>query len=378
MKHLYQRLVVSSIVMSFISISCFNIVFADNRGLVVGDNINLRKSTSTTSEVVGKLNNGAPVTILSKDGEWYQISLETGQKAFVADKFISVSEVNALINANDVPVFKSSSADSEVVAKFNVGDVVSVKENTGDYFLVNNNSNVMGYVKKEFLMTELLQNIDSSPKNAPQAKQPRSEIKNYALVTAPTGVNFRQEPSLNAKVLAVLDKNATLDIVDVQGEWIKVALDSQQGYVSAEFISIEEGAKPDGTASSKAQEIIEFAKKYLGTPYSWGGTSLSKGVDCSGFVYAVMKNFGITLNRSSKDQVSNGAQVSKSDIQAGDLVFFDTDGTNNKQISHVGIYMGNGSFIHASSAQGSSCVSINSLNEDYYVRTYVTAARILK
>ena len=114
----------------------------------------------------------------------------------------------------------------------------------------------------------------------------------------------------------------------------------------------------------------------MGTPYVYGGTNLNKGVDCSGFVYSVYKNFGVNLNRSSAGMASNGVYVEKSNLQPGDLVLFDTTGVNDGKISHVGIYIGNGQYIHSTSGK-EYCVTISELNNDYGLRTYVTARRVL-
>ncbi|MPN39735.1 Gamma-D-glutamyl-L-lysine dipeptidyl-peptidase [bioreactor metagenome] len=114
----------------------------------------------------------------------------------------------------------------------------------------------------------------------------------------------------------------------------------------------------------------------MGTPYVYGGTNLNKGVDCSGFVYSVFKNFGIDLNRSSAGMASNGVYVEKSSLQPGDLILFDTTGANDGGISHVGMYIGNGQYIHSTSGR-EYCVTISDLNNDYGLRTYVTARRVL-
>lgn len=104
-----------------------------------------------------------------------------------------------------------------------------------------------------------------------------------------------------------------------------------------------------------------------------GRHDLNTGVDCSGFVYAVYKNFGITLSRSSASMTSNGVEVSKANLQAGDLVFFNTGG--NSSISHVGIYCGDGTYVHSTDGKGNG-VTVTNLNSGYSANTYVTARRI--
>lgn len=123
--------------------------------------------------------------------------------------------------------------------------------------------------------------------------------------------------------------------------------------------------------SSKATAIINTAKSYLGVPYVWGGTSPS-GFDCSGFISYVYGKNGITLPRVTSDQYNAGSGVSKANLKPGDLVFFETYKAGP---SHVGIYLGNNEFIHASS--GSGKVIISSLTSSYYTEHYIGSRRVL-
>ena len=102
-----------------------------------------------------------------------------------------------------------------------------------------------------------------------------------------------------------------------------------------------------------------------------------KGFDCSGFVKYVFDHFGIILNRVSANQAKQGTAVKKADLRVGDLVFFDTDGGHN-EINHVGIYIGGGKFIQASSASGSSGVVISDIAEGFYSSAYMSARRVIK
>ncbi len=132
--------------------------------------------------------------------------------------------------------------------------------------------------------------------------------------------------------------------------------------------------KPTPNNSSLGQQIVDYAKKYLGVPYVWGGETPS-GFDCSGFTKYVFKNFGIYLNRVAADQAKQGTKVSKSELIPGDLVFFDTNG-NLSYINHVGIYIGGGKFIHA--ASGGKRVMITELNTGFYKDKFMTARRMTK
>jgi len=128
-----------------------------------------------------------------------------------------------------------------------------------------------------------------------------------------------------------------------------------------------------GNSVSTSLQIIDYAKKFLGVEYVWGGMS-PNGFDCSGFVKYVFGRFGIDLNRVAADQAKQGTPVKKADLLPGDLVFFDMDG-GHVHINHVGLYIGNGRFIQASS--GKSSVVISDITHGAYAEDLMTAKRIL-
>lgn len=130
---------------------------------------------------------------------------------------------------------------------------------------------------------------------------------------------------------------------------------------------------PASRGKSVSISIVDFAKRLVGVDYVWGGTTPS-GFDCSGFVRYVFGNYGVTLNRVSSEQAKQGSKVSKDDLIPGDIVFFDTNGGHNR-INHVGMYIGGGRFIQASSE--SSSVLISDITEGFYANTYMTARRVL-
>ncbi|CAM4491700.1 MAG: C40 family peptidase [Paenibacillus macerans] len=130
-----------------------------------------------------------------------------------------------------------------------------------------------------------------------------------------------------------------------------------------------------GTGSAFADEqetsLSNIVNSVYGTPYKYGGTSTA-GFDCSGFTRYVFEQMGVTLPRVSTAQYKVGTPVSKSKLQAGDLVFFNTLGGG--KVSHVGVYVGDGEFAHASSSKG---IRIDKLSSSYYQNRFVGAKRVL-
>jgi hypothetical protein len=124
------------------------------------------------------------------------------------------------------------------------------------------------------------------------------------------------------------------------------------------------------SSASAATELDTKIDKVLGIRYLWAGTT-TKGFDCSGFTRYIFAQFDIDLSHSSRGQSTEGDKVAKSDLRAGDLVFFNTGGAG---ISHVGIYVGDGYFVHSANNAG---VAKNKLSESYYAKRYVTAGRVL-
>lgn len=196
-------------------------------------------------------------------------------------------------------------------------------------------------------------------------------------VTTKASVSMMTESSKNSNQIKIIPKNYHLTVLGAEFGWVNVKDDDGNiGYIYTTNLDFHNGKKPENlppvdVVEEKGKQIVNFSKKYIGTPYVWGGTNLTAGVDCSGFVYSIYKNFGITLNRSSKAMyANNGVSVSKSNLKPGDLLFFNTSGSG---VSHVGIYIGNGQYIHSSSPR----VNIANLNSSYSSKTYIGAKRVL-
>lgn len=184
-------------------------------------------------------------------------------------------------------------------------------------------------------------------------------------------VRMRAAASTDSEIVRVTTYGESVEILGVDGEWYKVSAGGKTGYIRGDYVSFTE---PDPSqapaAGSIGEQIVAFAEQFLGTPYVWAGSSPS-GFDCSGFVSYVFKNFGYTVNRTAASMYTNGVAVDKSELQIGDAVFF---ASSSESIGHVGIYIGDGEFIHSSS--GCGYVTISGLDESYYSRMYVGARRI--
>ena len=180
-------------------------------------------------------------------------------------------------------------------------------------------------------------------------------------------------PSDSAASLRTLrqGKVARLNDVTEDGNWYQITFSGTTGYVRADGCQTVQYSDYAGTSAVKSarEDLVDYAKSFLGTRYVWGGASPS-GFDCSGFTMYVYAHFGYRMSHGASDQLYAFTRVSTAERLAGDLVFFSYGGGD---ISHVGIYLGGGAFIHATSNGG---VKI-SYFDGYYSSTYVGAVRIL-
>ena len=206
-----------------------------------------------------------------------------------------------------------------------------------------------------------------------------TQTTKYVNTTA--GLNVRTGPSTSYAKIATLSYGQSVNVLSTSNGWSKINYSGSTGYVSSQYL---QSTKPSSSSSSNsgstsvsssASSVIAYAKTLLGKPYVWGAQG-PNSFDCSGFTYYVFKNkAGIVLPRTSSAQSKYGTSVSWSNLKAGDLMFFDTNGANNGQVSHVGLYIGNGQMIHASSSQRK--IVITSVNTSYYKNAFVNARRVL-
>ncbi len=187
-----------------------------------------------------------------------------------------------------------------------------------------------------------------------------------------TNVNIRMSPNLNANIVDTVS-TSDVKILGQNNGWYQIVFAEDVAWVSSTYVDTDYAEYIPNTFT-KGEQIINYGLNFIGTPYVWGGNSLTRGVDCSGFTKGVYGAFDIEISRISYQQANDGDYVEKSDLETGDLVFFDTSGINNGNISHVGIYMDKGKFIHSDGTKG---VMVSSLSSPYYSQNYVKSVRVI-
>lgn len=208
------------------------------------------------------------------------------------------------------------------------------------------------------------------------------DINGYGKVRASV-LNVRKESNADSEILGTLKSGDSIMIITKTAKnWYKIDFNGEIGFVCADYVTayrndLQEIKKANedvihNDSLNTGQKAVEYAKEFLGVPYVWGGTDES-GFDCSGLVYYVYSKLGIKLNRVAADQAKNGTEVEFSELAPGDLVFF-WNKSRYSEINHVGIYVGDGLFIHA--PQTGDVVKISSLESGYFAENLVAARRV--
>jgi uncharacterized protein YgiM (DUF1202 family) len=349
--------------------------------VVASVGLNVRKGPSTSYAVVTTLTNGTKVTVKSTSNGWSKITSD-GITGYVSSSYLSNSKPSTdddstnetstikYVDANTgLNVRKGPSTSYAVITKLADGTKVTVKSTSNGWSKITT-GNTTGYVSSSYLTS-------SKPSTDNDSTNETSTIK---YVDANTGLNVRKGPSTSYAVITKLADGTKVTVKSTSNGWSKITTGNTTGYVSSSYLTSKKpssggSSSSDSSTSNSASKLISYAKKFLGKPYVWGAQG-PNGFDCSGFTYYVFKNSaGITLPRTSSMQSKYGTYVSKSNLKPGDLLFFDTVGSNNGGVTHCGIYIGNGQMIHAASGQGK--VVINNINSSYYVNAYVNARRVL-
>lgn len=287
------------------------------------------------------------------------------ERASVLDSYkkLGVADVNG---TNYLNVRKKPSTDAKLAGKMTNNDGCEILKKTkdGKWYKIKS-GNVKGYVYAEYIITG-----DKAKEIAIE------EAEKLAVVTSDANLNVRKKPSTDAKILTKISTDERYEVKSVKNGWVKINLGENEdgktiyGYISEDYCDIKydlyaaikyippsEGGSESGVAgaSSTRSGVASYGTQFVGNPYVWGGTSLTHGADCSGFVMSVFAKYGIYLPHSSAAQAYCGTSISASQLQPGDLVFY-----GSGHINHVAIYIGGGMIVHAANPRRG--IVINSMN----------------
>lgn len=183
-------------------------------------------------------------------------------------------------------------------------------------------------------------------------------------------LNVRSQPNMTAQIVAQYPYGTSVSVTGSSDVWYQIRFNSGYAYVHSDYVKFAAQATP--YQQTMGQQVVEKAKQYIGIPYLYGGTTPA-GFDCSGFVQYVYAQFGVRLNRTAADQSYNGYAVSQDALMPGDILCFANAGGTG-YIGHVGIYVGDGMFIHSPRTGYTIC--IESLNTTNYGNRIAAARRI--
>ena len=319
---------------------------------IVKTDVILRSGPGTTYDRIALLNKGQKADVIEFKGDWYKVKFSSGTTGWIRNDMVSVKAKPANMKPATSPKEESTPDLPE-----------TPDGNSTNRPLITNVS------EEETKRDEVA--APAMPVNATSAPL-KIEI---------TGdrVNIRKDATTSSAKIVTVTQGRVADVLLQKNGWYKVKFAGGTiGWVHGDFAKPTSADAKDPEPSAKmvasgaAGDLIDTAKDQIGVRYSWGGTSRG-GFDCSGFVQYVFAKNGVKLPRTSISQSQTGSKVAKSDLQVGDLVFFITRGS---RVSHVGIFIGNGNFIHASSGGGQ--VRIDSLSKDYYAKRYAGARRVGK
>lgn len=250
---------------------------------------------------------------------------------------------------------------SQILTKLSDGTQVEVLEQAENGWYKIAHEGISGFVSGEYLVVH---EEGQEQAVALAAEADAEAVSTFGRITA-SSLNVRSGPSTDHEKVGSLAAGRVVELLEESDGWYRI----ENGYISTEYVTIV-----DPSQISKGQEIADYALQFVGYPYVYGGSS-PKGFDCSGFTSYVYKQFGITINRTASTQLDNGTPVSMSELQPGDLVMFKKSGTGSKRASHVGIYIGNNQFVHASTSTVG--VIVSDMDYAYYTTGFVGGCRLV-
>ena len=295
------------------------------------------------------------------------ISIFASMLTFTASADAPLAYGAATVNTPILNLRSGPGTSNSILTRLTEGDIVVILERTsGEWFKVNYHG-MVGYVSAP-LMRDVL------------------TAENFNAMGRVTGdaVRMRERPNTESEVLGIYYQDTDMTVIGINTGWYKVIYDGKTGYIRSDYMDIIGGQRSASSASvpissappvnlTLGQQIAHFALGFLGSEYIYGGMSPS-GFDCSGLVTYVYRNFGYSVTRNASGQYrDNGVHIDKADLAPGDLVFFSSNG--GASVTHVGIYIGENEFVHAS--RTGVGVIISRLDSSYYISVWFGAKRVI-
>lgn len=333
---------------------------------VTADSLRLRSAASTGSATLTTAVKGSSVSLLSAESDgWYKVSYNSTEGYMSAqwlnvgtlssnDTADSAQQATPVVTADALNVRLGAGTEFDRVGTLKKGDEVTILDDSIDGWYQVTNGTLTGYVSAQYI------SLDGA-------------VPQKGLVTA-SSLNVRSGAGTGCSKIGSLGMGSTVTILDSVSGWYKISSGSLTGYVSADYVMVldDVGSSPVGAAAAA------LAVSFIGSRYVYGAAGPSS-FDCSGLSYYIYKQLGRTIARGSSGQyTSSGSFVSLSDMEPGDLIFiFDPkfDGSGGTlPTTHMGIYVGNGQFVHASTT--TYRVQYDSVYGSYYTPYIVGAKRI--
>ena len=307
------------------------------------------------TELVAISNNNAIATAVAEIPQETEKSI----KELLPDySNLGVANVDNYLNIRD-----KASEEGSLCGKLPKNAGCEILEESDGWYKIKSGS-VTGYVKSEYLLT------------GDDAWNKADEIKTMTATVDTETLYVREAMNTDCKIVALVSGDESLEVLEQQDGRAKVQVDSDQGYISLDYATVGYSLpkaesvtelKESNSLSGTRVSIVEYAKQFLGNPYVWGGTSLTKGADCSGFTMSIYSHYGVSLPHSSSAQSQMGTRVSADEVKPGDLLFY---GSGN-HVNHVAMYIGGGKVIHASTERTGIKIS------NAFYRTPITIRRFL-
>lgn len=344
---------------------------------------NVREEANVEAEVVGKLYNNAAATILGEEGNWYEIT-SGNVTGFVSKDCVVAGEEAQFVGqqigeriataASTLNVFAAMDATSQALYVVETNEIMEVLEELEGFVRVSY-ADSEGYVLAEAVT--LSTKFDKAETLEEEAERlEREEAARKAKEEAEEARRLAEEAEAEeARRLAEEAEEAARRAQEAEDaqEARRLAEEAEAARKEAEKAEKEESKNDYNSAdsysdSSKGKQIANYALQFVGNPYVWGGTSLTNGADCSGFVLSVFNDCGVSVaGRTASAQSTGGTSISSSQLQAGDLVFYRSGG----RVSHVAIYIGDGKIVHAANSRKGIIVSSYNYQTPYkFVRYY--------